>query len=415
MLLGLALGTLLLASRRDVSLATLARIGIGGAVVASTLLLIAPFTKGPDLEEILPETGHPLTASGRAHKEASMALRLGAWRGTLLLLADQPSGVGAGNFEHAFIPYQLATTPTPNESLWFRSPHNELLRLAIEEGIPVAVLLLLLLFTLVRRAWYERATVREVPWLLSGGGLLLTQCTFQFPLETACGALFAALWLALLVDPALAKSMPMTTGVGKWSRGVIAVVASGAVAVGSIALHRSANANALFGRGRGEGALTLEACRLEPQNLAACVGAAWLQSAHGRPAEAEHLAVEILRHSPHYYPAIKLLGELRLANGDRETGCLDLALYERLFAGRGLASRLLDRYCPPDARPRSRTLVPSALLVDLPQPHWRPGRLSPMEGSPFEARCQRRGTEAVRPEGPAQCVSQREMATEAKR
>jgi hypothetical protein len=355
-----------LAWGRDVPRKALARMGLGGALLASTLLLIAPYTRGADLERILPESGHPLTASGRGHKQASLALRLGAWRGTLLLMADRPWGLGAGRFEHAFIPYQLATTPAPNEAFWFRSPHNELLRLGIEEGLPVAAVLLVLLFFLARRLWLARSAARNLPFVLAGGALLLAQCAFQFPLETACGVLFASLWLALLVDAASPTEASITTRVRFWPRRLLALCACGAVAAGGLVLHRSARANALLGEGRGERGPTTRACSLEPRNLAACVTAAWLLSADGEQAQAQALTLLILERSPHYYPAIKLLGELRLAQGQREAGCGDLALYEWLFEGRGLASRLVDRYCRADTRPRARAQTPSLFWSTYP-------------------------------------------------
>ena len=372
--LGLVVAATLLVLRRDVSPRVLARLGLGAIAVLLGLVLLSSvagsLARGGSLGDLLPPSGHSFDASGRAHKAASSSLRFAAWRSSLLLIRDEPLGVGPGGFEHAFIPYQLTTSPAPSEALWFRSPHNELLRLAVEEGLPSTVALLAILLSLVRTAWRRRELCREVGWLVASGALLGSQCLLQFPLQTGCGALFAALWLALLVDathrpvndearkPAAANGHSLARYRGLGSALVAAAVLSSVVA-GAVVLRRSIRANVLLGEAGGRLLPTREACELDPRNAAACVNTAWLEATAGDASAALKRTQHLLRSSPHYFPAIKLLGDLRIARGEIQAGCEDLALYERLFHGHGRATETLDTHCPPDTRLRSTWRVPS--------------------------------------------------------
>jgi hypothetical protein len=68
----------------------------------------------------------------------------------------------------------------------------------------------------------------------------------------------------------------------------------------------------------------------------------------------------VLRHSPYYYPAVKLLGQHALARGRQEEGCLALWLYDALFAGASSVHGPLFAQCPAGMleRFRARVAVP---------------------------------------------------------
>ena len=139
-------------------------------------------------------------------------MRLAVWSDTLRLVRDRPLGVGAGNFEQAFIPYALGGGTRPDEALVFRSPHNEYLRVLAEEGLVTSALLAALLLGLAR-ALSRSPTVaswRSPPGRLLASALvfLAIEAFFQFPFEMAFPSLTAAVALGLagacLATPAAA-------------------------------------------------------------------------------------------------------------------------------------------------------------------------------------------------------------------
>jgi O-Antigen ligase len=293
----------------------------------------------------------PLAPSVRQSKRASALWRLAVWDDTLRLIRDHPAGVGAGNFEHAFIPYALVGRSKPGEEIVFRSPHNDYLRLVSEEGIAGGLLLLALLVVLARELRRSPAIGR---WrsepgalLASCGAFLLVEAFFQFPFELAFPSLLAAVLLGLALacteaptDPAAAPSHGALRRAGDAACVLLALV----IGVG---LVRVAVAEGLAA-GSGEDVVTLErACALDPRRLEACVEAAWLHCRAGEDAAARRALDAVLRRSPYYYPAIKLLGEDLLAAGEQTAGCRHLRQYDEMFGGRSSVRERLRESCSP--------------------------------------------------------------------
>ncbi len=78
-------------------------------------------------------------------------IRLPMWAATVKMIADHPlTGVGPGNFRREFVVYKtVAHKARPVAAPVTEHPHNELLRLAAELGIPAALLWLFLLIPLL--------------------------------------------------------------------------------------------------------------------------------------------------------------------------------------------------------------------------------------------------------------------------
>jgi hypothetical protein len=301
-----------------------------------------------------------------AEKAVSTEWRLAVWKTTLSLIGDHPLGVGSGNFGDAFIPYQLGLEAIPGESVLFRTPHNEYLRALAEEGVIVCVVAALLLFSLLRRLHVGPGfgRWRSGPGPLVGAGtvFLLVEAFFQFPFATAFGCLFTTVLLGLALaalEPA--PTAPETvSGHGRraW-RWVGTVVAATAV----VGLGRVAVSESLFVNRSGDVAAQETACRLNPRNLPACVSAAWLRGQAGERRQARTLLVRVLRRSPYYHPAIRLLGEEAAAHGNLQEACLYLWVYDQLFRERSAVHPRLGPFCG-DAPPTS-------LPTGLSMPYYR--------------------------------------------
>ncbi len=278
----------------------------------------------------------PLGPAAQASKGVSARLRLAVWSDTIDLVRDRPLGIGAGNFEHAFIPYALAGRSRPGEQLVFRSPHNDYLRLLAEEGIPGGLLLLSLLVLLVREL-HRSPTIRA--WrsdsgalLASSGAFLAVEAFFQFPFEMAVPAMLAAVLLGLAFAAVDASPQPeprATRGPSPpWPSNAVSIALAIAIVAG---LVRLATADVLSAAGREDLAALESGCSLDPRRVEACVQAAWLRSRAGDHLAAQSLLASVLQRSPYYFPAIKLMAEDLLSAGDREAGCRYARAYAALL------------------------------------------------------------------------------------
>lgn len=337
--LALAVALLTVGLLRRLTVGALLRVGAVALVSAGLVVLAAPHGIGP------------LDPTTRAGKQMSASLRLRVWSDSVGLVRDHPLGVGAGNFEPAFIPYALAGRSKPGETIVFRSPHNEYLRLLAEEGVVGASLLLALLARLVsglRRSPAAGAWRSDPGVLLAAVGVFLAvEAFFQFPFELAYPSLLAAVLLGLAFaaseESPARQSLDGFRGEGRRRAGDVATgVAALAIGVG---LARVVAAEYLATNGRQSVARLERACGLDPRRLEACVEAAWLHSRAGEHVAARRALDGVLRRSPDYFPAIKLLGEDLLAAGERAAGCRHLRRYDQMFGGRSSAHELVGTAC----------------------------------------------------------------------
>jgi hypothetical protein len=117
-----------------------------------------------------------------------------------------------------------------------------------------------------------------------------------------------------------------------------------ALAIG-LGLVRTAAAEQLAVRPGADVAALERACALDPRRLEACVEAAWLRSRAGEHEAAREALAAVLRRSPSYIPAIKLLGEDFLAAGEAAAGCRHLRRYDAMFGGRSSVSPRVSASC----------------------------------------------------------------------
>jgi hypothetical protein len=304
----------------------------------------------------------PFGAADHPLKAESLRLRSRLWKEAAELVRDHPLGVGSGNFAHAFLPYQLQDERLRSETIVYSSPHNEPLRALSEEGVPWCALagyLLLQLGAAVRRQ------ARARPWPLAavivagGTAFLAVESAFQFPFAMAFGCLGAAMLLGLALSFLETDGGPAVTQRLGW-RPAARLATIAAALVGAFALARLVRSDYLTGTDAPDAARPHEACQLNPRNLRACLNAAWLDARAGNRQDARVRAAAILDRSPYYYPAIKLLADESLAQGDVRAGCFHLWIYDSLFDGRSAEHDRLSALCDPallDAF-RGRAAVP---------------------------------------------------------
>jgi hypothetical protein len=275
-----------------------------------------------------------------ARKATSVELRLALWADTLEMIRNHPLGVGTGNFEQAFLPYQARGRLQPEEALVYRGPHNEYLRFVAEDGVlfcAVAAALAALLSLRWRRSPAPPPGLRTL--VVAWGSFLAVEAVFQFPLALAFGALAAS----ITVGAALAAVE--TDSGAKASRG--AWIAGGTLASVLLlaASLRVAASEYLYVTAADDLGSQRRACALDPRNLPACVTAAWLEMREGDAPAAKDRLATVLSGAPHYPPALKLLGEIAAMEGDHAEACRRLGAYDALFRGRSSVHASATQAC----------------------------------------------------------------------
>jgi hypothetical protein len=341
--LALCVGVAMLLAARRLRFRRLGILLLAAALGATTFLWVGARIAG--LEAVGVED--LLRADVQQHKRDSSSLRFAAWDSTLALVRDHPLGLGLGNFPDAFIPYQLEGAPRPSETLYFRSPHNEALRLVADGGVFALPLALGLAIGLGLGLWrnpvFARGQTEAGALLLAGLSYYLVEACFQFPLDVAMGALAIAVLLGLAaacLEPDVPDLVATQAHRAAWLASGLVV----ALLVG-FAAWREARSEWLFVNAPKDLRAETEACRLNPRNLPACVTAAWLQGRANEPAAARAMLTRVLERSPYYFPAIKLLGEQALARGEWQSGCQYLWIYDEMFRRQSSVHHVLGHYC----------------------------------------------------------------------
>jgi hypothetical protein len=200
---------------------------------------------------------------------------------------------------------------------------------------------------LIRLIAAVRVRARREGWLpagvvlASGAAFLAIEGTFQFPFSMAFGSLFAALLLGLALGfvqpsagdaPSAAGRLRMATRVAATAGALVALVAWGCLVLSDYLTIKAPHT----------------ACALDRRNLRACLASAWLDARAGSKNDARVLLASVLARSPYYHPAIKLLAEDSLSQGDPRAGCFHLWVYDRLFGDRSSVHERLVEAC--DAR-----------------------------------------------------------------
>ena len=307
------------------------RVYVAAVAAAAVLLALAWLRPGGGFD--------PMVA---AQKAQSTRLRLALWADTLTLVRDHPLGVGAGNFEHAFVPYQAAGRLEPQEEVVFRSPHDEYLRYLAEDGA-LFLAVALVLAVMLSRGWRRAAPPPELRALVVGwSAFLAVEAVFQFPLALAFGALATA----ITIGAAVAASGNADGPVDVDGRGAIGRSAGTIVALAIVAASlRIATSERLYVAHSQDRDALGRACALDPRNLPACVTAAWREAIEGDRDAARSRLAGVLAHAPAYPPAIKLLGDIALAEGNAAEACRRLSEYDALFRGRSASHAQAAQAC----------------------------------------------------------------------
>ncbi len=269
-------------------------------------------------------------------KDSSFGKRTELLYGTLSMLQDSPLGVGGGEFEYGYIPYQLATGEKPSELEIYRTPHNEFMKWGIEGGwlfllSTIAWWLLLLTFS-----W----KMKDREWKIFSVTSLLTlgpQMLFQFPFDNATSFFMIALILAMILF-----KLDLQTVKIKWPWkipvGVMAVICL----INCVGFTFSHYTDSMFATNMEK--LT-QGCDAYPANWRACNSKGVLQVLSAYPADAFLTVNAELKKRPFQYVALRVLALGQLKTGKQKEGCEAGRVYDSFFAGKSLWTDFLKQNC----------------------------------------------------------------------
>ncbi len=130
-----------------------------------------------------------------AVKVESFRQRLHLYQTTLKLIADNPFGVGVGQFFNEIVPYLVNSDFRPVEYVYFDQPHSEVLKWAVQFGW-IGFILPTIIF-----AYFAIYAFRQKNFFLTSSLMvLLPQIVFQFPFENPGSLLYLAFLFSLALS-----------------------------------------------------------------------------------------------------------------------------------------------------------------------------------------------------------------------
>ncbi len=155
-------------------------------------------------------------------KSGSFAKRLTLYHGASRMLLDQPLGIGGGEFEYGYIPYQMTTLEAPVEKEKFNTPHNEFLKWGIENGWAFLIAICFWWLILGIQVWKIQAP-RELQTFYRTSYLVLgPQMFFQFPFENPASCLATLFLIGLMLSSGPGIDWPLK----KWARALLMAFAA---------------------------------------------------------------------------------------------------------------------------------------------------------------------------------------------
>ena len=243
-----------------------------------------------------------------------------------------PLGVGSNQFEFSILPYLAKRgVRLPQKSLWF-TPHNEFLKLLIEEGILVTTGLMVLLIGMLIFIWKRiekpDQTLFEILTLF-----FLGEALFQFPLESAHTVLLMAVSLSYFLG-LLEATEVKNHSLWPYPLGIALVIIWGT----SIYSHLQTN-----GKNRDTAKLA-KACHIYPENWRACTHLSYVLISQKKYIKASEILTPLLESTPFNTIALRNISLAKLNAGEKKSACMYMSRYQKLFLQNDM-TKLFKKNC----------------------------------------------------------------------
>lgn len=270
-------------------------------------------------------------------KESNTKIRLTRWRNTLYMIAENPFGVGPGNYEYGYIPYQNSFSQDleSTESMVVRSPHNGFLEAAAENGWACLLILIVFLLACLIKLLKEKNFIFEESHylILAVFSFILVDAMFAFPMEGAFPFFVAALFIG--------HFFKVTTKEVLKVNGIIFLPAVLALAFFSYKYGSSKfNEKTHFNNFEKQ----LMACEYLPENWRACLRASDLATSAGNINKSIELLEGILKRQENNFAALSHLAFVYLEQGKIDSACITLERYLKIYSNSFIASER-DKIC----------------------------------------------------------------------
>lgn len=263
------------------------------------------------------------------------------WNQSVRLLQDHPFGIGPASYEFGSIHYMINTDFPPQENLVFKSPHNEFLRFAVEDGIPFLVFMGMawfwLLSTRIHRPWNSESIFYIVFAIL-----WLTEMSFQFPFENA----YPSFLISIMAGRALAQNKS-SKDLNPW---IVRFAGLMILFMLLFLASRMFYGKYLEGAAKGRIEINKAACEVYPDNWRPCITYASDSVDAKKWQAADEVLREVLERTPYNFAALKVWGVLALRTNNQMQGCAAVWVYDQIFSSKSTLHPVLDKYCAEEAK-----------------------------------------------------------------
>ncbi len=257
------------------------------------------------------------------------------------LIADNSLGVGAGNFELAYAPYngKFFETVESSEGIIVANPHNTFLEIIAEIGVVGAFAFFTFIYLLIRAQIPKGASFNLTSrWVLSNLAALFGVSLFAFPQDN----IYTLFFLSLCFGFALSN--------GHWKKVVqspfskVVVFSLALLTCGTICLKSYSSHQVFLFSDNPEKRLR-DACAFDVENWKACIGLIEYYTFTKEIDKAQKQLEKVETRFPDFFALLRARAELKLKVGDTSGACSDYKSYDSLYAHKSSKSEWIKTNC----------------------------------------------------------------------
>ncbi|MBT4792081.1 MAG: O-antigen ligase family protein [Halobacteriovoraceae bacterium] len=272
-------------------------------------------------------------------KVGSAGLRITKWKNTSAMIFKNPEGVGLGNFEFGYIPYDdfFEYDRESTEKIVVKSPHNGYLEVMSEIGF-LSIFPILFLFYFLLHGTFQK--IHNMHYLFSFSLIIYfcNQLMWAFPLETP----FLFGFFAFLLGISLKLLIPQNIALSTKQIKILFIPLF--ISILLVGCFFTASHYIEFNK-RNNLRLTRVGCRLYPSNWRLCIQKGFLEEKNGNYTKAIGTFNSVIRRMPHHYVAILHLAITYSKMENQVEACKHYQKYNQLFNGKSSINSYVLKNC----------------------------------------------------------------------
>jgi hypothetical protein len=272
------------------------------------------------------------------YKKGSTSHRMDLYHSAVKMMGDNYRGIGGGQFQYNFVPYQMENEEAPREVEIYSNPHNEFLKWGIEYGVDYLLAAICFWLLLGYYVFSNRSMSRQTTSFFRVSYLvMLPQLIFQFPFENPSSFLI----LAFLIGRMLQSIYPSYKySISTLPRLLIIPCVLSLLAIGVM----RAKAYWIESNSKDPKELAM-GCKLDPTNWRLCFLASMTTIAKGDANEALPIIQQSLKLRPFDYHALRSLAFYYSENGDKRRTCEVINVYKLMMSDTKMFNEFSEKDC----------------------------------------------------------------------